>query len=50
MSIFEQKIAKLNGWTIELTHKIIFEYERFLSLKSTNPDLIPPDKINKIWK
>ena len=50
MSTFEQKIANLNNWTIELTHKIIFEYDRFLSIKSSNPDLIPPDKIEKLWK
>jgi hypothetical protein len=49
MSTFEQKIANLNNWTIELTHKIIFEYERFLTIKASNQDLIPPDKIEKLW-
>lgn len=46
----EEKIAKDNNWSIELTKKIIYEYERFLFLKSTNPDLLPSDKIEKIWK
>ena len=50
MTTFEQKIAYQNNWTIELTYKIIFEYERFLMLKSINPYLIPSDKIVKLWK
>lgn len=50
MVSFEQKIADHYGWTIELTTNIIFEYERFLVIKSTNPDVFPPDKIEKIWR
>lgn len=46
----EEKISKDNNWALELTRKIIYEYERFLFLKSTNFDLIPSDKIEKIWK
>lgn len=50
MTMNEHIIAKFNNWTLDLTVKIIFEYERFLSIKSSNPDLIPSDKIDKLWK
>ena len=34
MSSFEEKIANFYGWSIDLTNTIIFEYERFLQIKS----------------
>lgn len=50
MVSFEQQIADYYGWTIELTTNVIFEYERFLVIKSRNYDIFPPDKIEKLWK
>ena len=50
MTSFEQKIANYNNWSIEYTNDVIFEYERFLLIKSNNIDSIPSDKIEKLWK
>lgn len=50
MTSFEQKIANYNNWSIEFTKNVIFEYERFLSIKSNDIDSIPSDKIEEVWK
>lgn len=50
MTTFEQKIVKHYNWTDELTTKIIYEYERFLAIKLSNPQATPSDLIDKLWK
>ena len=50
MSIDIKEISSYNNWTIEQTEKIIFEYERFLQMKSINNDIIVPEQIEKMWK
>jgi hypothetical protein len=50
MVLFEEKVATHYKWTLELTNKIIFEYERFMKIRSSNEDTYPPNKIEDLWK
>lgn len=49
MSSFEEQISDYNKWTIDYTKKVIVEYERFMILKSTNPNSSPSESIEKLW-
>ena len=50
MTTFEENISKYFNWTIDYTHKVIYEYERFLYLKATYLDILPSCDIHKLWK
>jgi len=50
MSTFEEKISQFYGWNLDLTKQIIFEYERFLQIKSIQNDVVPSEKINMCWE
>lgn len=50
MSTFEENIAKYHNWDIILCNKVIFEYERFLFLKSYYLDAFPSEYIKKLWQ
>lgn len=41
--------ARYNGWDRPMCEKVRFEYERFMELRATNPNLSPPDQIDKFW-
>ena len=49
MSSFEENIAKYNNWSIDFCNKVIFEFERFISIRSNNPNTSPSDYIDKLW-
>jgi hypothetical protein len=48
-SIDLQTISIYNKWTLDLTKKIQFEYERFLILKNSNSNLSPSNLIDMFW-
>ena len=50
MSTFQENLSKYYNWTIDFSNKVIFEYERFLRLKSTYNDIISSTYIDKLWK
>jgi hypothetical protein len=50
MSLIEQHISKVNNWTIEYCNKVIFEFERFLSIKISDNNVYPSNDINKLWE
>lgn len=50
MSLIEQHISKTNNWTIEYCNKVIFEFERFLSIKISDNNVYPSNDINKLWE
>ncbi len=50
MTTFEENIAKYHNWDIILCNKVIFEYERFLFLKSYYLDAYPSEYIKKLWQ
>ena len=41
--------ARYNEWDRPMCEKVRFEYERFMELRATNPNLSPPDQIDKFW-
>jgi hypothetical protein len=50
MSLIEQHICKINNWTIEYCNKVIFEFERFISIKINENNIYPSNDINKLWE
>jgi len=50
MNSFEEQISKHYKWTLDYSNKVIFEYERFLTLKSTESKVIPSNDIDKLWR
>jgi hypothetical protein len=50
MSSFEEQIANNFKWSLEYCNKVIFEYERFLTLKLTSNNIVPSIDIYKLWK
>ena len=49
MSSFEEQLAKYNDWSLDYCKKVIFEFERFITIRANNNDTSPPDKIEKLW-
>jgi hypothetical protein len=43
-------ISKYYNWSLDYTNQVIFEYERFIYLKSNNPNVCPSTDIYKLWK
>jgi hypothetical protein len=50
MSTFQENIAKYYNWNIDYTNQVIYEYEKFIYLKSKYNDIIPSIDIDKLWK
>lgn len=49
MLTIEEQLYKYYNWTSEYSKKVIFEYERFLYLRSQYNNILPPDIIDKLW-
>ena len=43
------QVKTSNSWSDEYTQAVLFEYERFLTLRSENETLSPSDDIDKFW-
>ena len=42
-------VKKKYDWSDQYVKAVIFEYERFLYIKSLDTVFLPPDPINKLW-
>lgn len=49
MATQEEQISEYCQWSLDYTKKVIPEYERFITIRSTNPDAGPSDSIDKLW-
>lgn len=49
MNKLVKQITSIYKWTLEYTKIVIFEYERFLSLRKDSDKLSPSDDIDKVW-
>lgn len=49
VSFFEPKVISIYyNWDFNYTNQVIFEYERFMILRATNPNLSPSNSIDKL--
>ncbi len=50
MSDIIDYINKTCSWNSEYTISVIYEYERFIQLKSVNENVLPSEDIYKVWR